>query len=492
MAHGPALSPQPSRPNVLILMTDQHRGDLMTCAGSDLVPTPSIDRIAARGVRFTQAYCPYPVCVASRMSLLTGLYAHTHGAINNVDRLDWRFRTLAHHFADHGYLTALLGKMHFNDAHKHGFEYHLSINDWLMYLGPKALHYANEIANHPLSPNFFDTVDDDGAGLPDVSGLWRGQSPWVGRVSRRDFRSMASELEAEDHLDAFLARETVNFLRRHRNQPFLCVASFMKPHTPLYAPREWAARYPVESMKLPPVGDPSSYPPHIQNRIRHMQSLDPLLRKAHRAGYLANLAFVDECLGQVYDALKELGLVENTLVVYTSDHGEMNGDHGLFQKFCLFEPSVQVPLILSQPGRLPQGTVCDALTEYFGLYPTLADLAGLEPPTRTAQVPFEGAPDQLEATSFAPLTLNPTLPGPEAVFSEYNLRSPLCSYMVRTRRHKYIYNQGALDELYDHEADPGETHNLAGDSAYASVVSELRDRLFAWHDPASNPYRPPQ
>ncbi len=125
------------KPNVLFIMTDQHRADLMTCEGRDLLPTPNIDRVASRGVRFTNAYCPYPVCVASRMSLLTGLYAHNTGAINNTDRLDWRFRTMAHHFFDQGYLTGLIGKMHFNDAHKHGFEYYLSINDWFMYLGPK-------------------------------------------------------------------------------------------------------------------------------------------------------------------------------------------------------------------------------------------------------------------------------------------------------------------------------------------------------------------
>jgi len=111
------------KPNVLIIMTDQHRADLMTCAGRDLVATPNIDRIASRGVRFNNAYCPYPVCVASRMALLTGLYSHSTGAITNKDQLDWRYRTVAHHFTDNGYLTGLIGKMHFVDAHNHGFDH---------------------------------------------------------------------------------------------------------------------------------------------------------------------------------------------------------------------------------------------------------------------------------------------------------------------------------------------------------------------------------
>src|SRR5260370_25910276 len=124
------------RPNVLILMSDQHRPDLMTCAGLDLVPTPHLDRIADHGVRFTNAYCPYPVCAGSRTSFLTGLYAHHHGAVSNELSLDWRTRTIAHHFRDHGYLTRLIGKMHLNQPPLHGFAYHLGFNDWRMYLRP--------------------------------------------------------------------------------------------------------------------------------------------------------------------------------------------------------------------------------------------------------------------------------------------------------------------------------------------------------------------
>ena len=134
---GEIMSEQPERPNVLLIMTDQHRHDLMTCAGKDVVPTPNVDRIAERGLRLENTYCPYPVCVASRMAMLTGLHAHQAGAIDNTDFLDWRYRTMAHHFSDNGYLTGLIGKMHFGDAHNHGFDYYLSINDWLMYLGPR-------------------------------------------------------------------------------------------------------------------------------------------------------------------------------------------------------------------------------------------------------------------------------------------------------------------------------------------------------------------
>jgi len=471
-------------------MTDQHRADLMTCAGRDLVPTPNIDRIASRGIRFTNAYCPYPVCVASRMALLTGLYAHSTGAITNKNQLDWRYRTMANHFAENGYLTALMGKMHFGDAHNHGFEYYMSINDWLMYLGPKVQHYANEIANHPLGLKFFDTVDDGGAGLPDIDGLWSKGNPWVGNVERWNFDSMASQLEPEDHLDMFLARQAAKFITRYRRQPFFLVVSFMKPHSPFYPPRQWAEKYPVSKMKLPDVGDISKYPRHIQRRIQNTKKLGEKRQRAHRAGYLGSLAFVDTCIGYVYNALEKEGLTDNTIVVYTSDHGEMEGDHGLYQKFCLFEPAVRVPLIVSYPNHLGQNKVTAALTEYFGLYPTLAELTGIESPKKTTLLDMAGAPARMDAASFADVLRNPDMKGPDAAFSEFNLRSRISEYMIRTRRYKYIFNHGSTHELYDHEADPGEFVNRINYPALKKVRDELREQLFAWYNPEKNPYRP--
>ena len=486
--------PGSERPNVLVIMTDQHRCDLMTCAGNSVVPTPNIDRVAQRGVRFENAYGAYPVCVASRMAMLTGLYAHQTGAINNDhDRLDWRYRTMAHHFADHGHLAGLVGKMHFGDAHNHGFEYYLSINDWLMYLGPKEQLYANEIASNPRSRDmFFRTMYDTGAGFPDIYDLWDGKgSPWVGKVSRCDFRCMASELEAEDHLDMFVARESAKFLRRYRDQRFFLVASFMKPHTPLFPPRDWAERYPVEDMQLREPGDISTYPEHIQRRIRHTMGLDPLLLRANLAGYYGGLAFADHCIGLLLDALEDEGLLEDTIVVYTSDHGDMTGQHGMFGKFCLFDPSVKVPLIVSCPGAAPRGRVSSGLVNLIGLYPTLADLTGTGPAAGPARLPVDGAPDVIAGESFADLVHDPAAAGPGAVFSEYNLRAGVSSYMVRTASHKYVHNDGgSCDELYDLQTDPAEDVNRIGDPAIRPPQAELREQLFAWYDPTTNPYRP--
>jgi arylsulfatase A-like enzyme len=288
----------------------------------------------------------------------------------------------------------------------------------------------------------------------------------------------------------FLARETAKFITRYRRQPFFLITSFMKPHSPFYPPRQWAEKYPVNKMKLPEVGDISQYPPHIQKRVERMKSLGEKRLRAHRAGYLGNLTFVDKCIGYVYKALEKEGLVDNTIVVYTSDHGEMDGDHGLYQKFCLFEPSVRVPLIVSYPKNLPQSKVTGALAEYIGLYPTLAELAGLELPEETTLLDIPGAPERIDATSFADVLRNPDLKGPSAIFSEYNLRSRLCEYMIRTRRYKYIFNHGSTHELYDHETDPGEFVNLINEPALKKVGDQLREQLFEWYNPQKNPYRP--
>ena len=462
------------QPNVLVIMTDQHRRNYMTCAGSSIVPTPNIDRIAARGVRFTNAICPYPVCAASRASLLTGLHAHSTGVINNTDLLNWKTPTVADHFAGRGYHTGLIGKMHFNDGHSHGFQYFLGFNDWFMYLGPKVQGYADEIANHPIGPQFFNTVNDDGSGLPELPGVWGGKSPWAGHVKRI---GLPSELAVEDQFDAFVAREASRFLERNGNEPFFLVASFLRPHPPLHPPADWAARYPVEQMELRGVGETDQYPKWLQRNIARYQGLGPERLKAHRAGYLGNLAYVDTCVGDLYRTLERLHLDSNTIVVYTADHGEMDGDHGLYQKFCLFEPSVGVPLIVSQPGTLPENKVCDALVGYFGIYPTVAELTGAP------------APKGIDAASFANLVRSPEARGPDAIFCEYNLRSNSDCYMVRNRRYKYIYNRNDVAELYDLEADPGENRNLGSAAGMSGVREKLHEQLMAWYDVAHNPYR---
>jgi arylsulfatase A-like enzyme len=467
------------RPNVLIIMTDQHRRNYMTAAGNPIVPTPNIDRIASRGVRFTNAVCPYPVCLGSRMAFMSGNYAHTTGAIANTDLLPWKTPTMAHHFANQGYHTGVIGKMHFNDGHHHGFQYSLGFNDWFMYLGPKVQNYADECANDFMTPQFFKSITPEGSGfgLPELPGVWGSKRPWDGHVKRIGLPSEFAD--PEDEFDSFVARESCRFLERYGkdDEPFLLLTSFLKPHSPCNPPHPSVDHYPADKVKLPPIGDITQYPQWIQKRIARFQALGSERLRNEYAGHLGNLAFVDTCIGRVYQKLEELGLSNDTIVIYTSDHGDMYGDHGLMGKFCLFDPSVGVPLIVSQPGQLPEGMTSDALVEYFGIFPTIAELTGVPPPTN------------IDAQSFAQLVRDPGAAGPEAQFAEFNLRSANDCYMVRTKRFKYNYNHGDIPELYDLDGDPSESVNQAENASFAKIRSELHDRMMAWYDPATNSYR---
>jgi choline-sulfatase len=290
--------------------------------------------------------------------------------------------------------------------------------------------------------------------------------------------NLASDLAPADQFDSFVARESSKFIEKHRDEPFFLVAGFLKPHAPFFPPRGFAEElYPPHEVALPDTGDLSGYPRHVQESAARFRAMGEDQLRRIRAGYLGNLNFVDSCIGEVYRTLEEQGLIDNTIVVYTSDHGEMCGDHGLFQKFVFFEPSVSVPLVVSYPKALPQGRVSSALVEYFGLYPTLLELAGLPPP------------DGIDAASFAALLRDPDRRGPDAAFAEYAL-SWAPRYMVRTDRYKYNFNDGDIPELYDLQADPGEMINRAGDSGLKQIQTDLHDRLMAWYDPAENAFRP--
>ena len=471
------------RPNVLIIMTDQHRAGYMSCAGDGSpVKTPNIDRIAKRGIRYENAYCAYPVCVASRNAMLTALYPHTTGVITNSDRLDRRYRTMAHHFNSFGYMTGLVGKMHFNDSCSHGFEYYTSINDWLMYLGPKARHYADEIANHQLTGSFFGTLIDDGAGFPDLSDVWENNlSPWVGEVKKFPLGQVASALAEEDHLDMFVARESAKFLKKYKDQQFFLTASFMKPHTPFYPPKKYAEMYPLESIQLKDPGDMSGYPSHVTNYREGFRNVPEIQRKAAQAGYYGNLAFADFCIGYLYDKLESLGLLENTIVVYTSDHGEMDGDHGLYQKFCMFEPAVKVPLIISWPGSIKENAVCHNLIAQLGLYPTLAELAHTAPASAEPLAHMEGAPKKLDAESFAGSVREPQDFRPADIFAEFNVNDKRrAQYMARSGKYKYIAHGTGESELYDLEKDPGELENLSNRLDFAETGNKLREKILDW------------
>lgn len=447
----------------------------MGACGDPVAKTPNLDALAGQSVRFSNAYCNNPICAPSRASMLTGLYSHHIETQNNITPFSPKHSTMAHHFNRAGYMTALIGKMHFVDAQTHGFEYRLDFNDWMQYLGPKTQIFAGE----------FDKQRNSGAGLPQIDDLWREEgNPWEGHRTKDDRLGPAavgrvSLLAEQDHFESFVARELARFLRNFgtTGQPFFLISSFLKPHDPFMPAQRFADMFKAEDMRLPHSygkADKSKLPRLVVKSIDAFASTselrDPEAARKHMAFYYANLAQMDDCLGRIVSALKDLDLENDTIVCYTSDHGDMLGDLGLWQKLQFYEGSCGVPLMFRVPGR--QAGVCDAPVSLVSLSATLTELAGVE------QVPPN------DGVSLAPLLDSPHSKsdfGP--VFAEYGLTGPQKS-MIRRGQWKYTYWLHDLPELYDLKSDPEELHNLAADPQYAAIANKLRAQLLGWHRPA--------
>jgi len=459
--------------NVLLLMSDQHRRDCLGIEGDRFARTPNLDSLARSGVRFASAYCSNPVCTPSRASLLTGLYTHNHQAWNNTTPWPFEHKTLAHYFGHAGYMTALIGKMHFVDAQTHGFDYRLDFNDWYQYLGPKTKLYADELSRA-----------NSGSGMPQIDDLWRDEGdPWKG-VRTLDSRKgavavgRASEIPERDHFDNFVARETVRFLKTHgKRQPFFAICSCLKPHDPFMPARRFASMFRAEDMQLPPTWgkvDLAQVPNEVGDAIRvngpTPELSDPAQAKERIAMYHANLAQLDEALGQVLTALRELDLEKDTIVLYTSDHGEMLGDHGLWQKFQFYEGSCGVPLIVRAPGVTRAGSTCPMPVSLVQVLPTLAGLCGVSMP-------------QLDAPSLVPQLRDVSAVRGLPVFSEFNLQTQRAKYMLRRNNFKYTFRVNDMPELYDMIRDPDEMTNLALKPEYRERVEQMKQELFAWYTP---------
>ncbi len=434
--------PQTRRANLLFLCSDQHQAAASGCYGHAQAQTPHIDEIATQGVRFESAYCQSPVCVPSRGSIITGNYPSRHGAKILQDALSSDARTVAHLFGDHGYSTAAIGKMHFVDeSRRHGFAHRVN----------SATHLARLTKREAQAFRA-----DQGAG--------GGTSGRPSAMPERLFR------------DTFYAEEAVRFLREHRDRPFCLWASFFMPHTPLVPQRKYWDLYEGTDIELPervPNALETGFHGHLVRAKERgwYQQTDEELRDAIR-GYYGNVSQMDANVGRVFDTLRELGLDKNTVVVYTSDHGEMAGAHRMWTKHNMYEQSVRVPLIVRTPDHTGAGTAREHIVEQVDLLPTLAELCGLD------------APGGLDGRSFAASVRGERHAAREFAYSEYYFcrrvftaddrfvgRPPII--MVRTDRWKFNYLSWERSELFDLENDPGEFRNAIDDAGNAGVVKEL-------------------
>jgi|DewCreStandDraft_5_1066085.scaffolds.fasta_scaffold00532_26 choline-sulfatase len=461
------------RPNIVLLMSDQHRSDALGCAGNPYIRTPNLDRLAAEGVRFETAVCTSPLCMPSRATIATGLYAHAHGIRDNgAGNLPAFYPTFMRSLQQAGYHTAVVGKMHFAT---HGRRDSVR--------RPDIAHHRE----HTAALGFHDVHETEGKMMSEwTDGPWTRYLAARGLLEqfREDYRRRRTELPCwyaepsvlseEDHQDAYIGREGVRWLEQYDGgRPFFLWVSWAGPHDPWDAPGRFATMYRPEELPLP-IADPLARAPACTRRRAERHGLaraTPLELRRMKASYYGLISLNDYWIGRILEVLERRGWLDNTVIVYTSDHGEMLGDHGLIQKSTFYEQAVRVPFIVRWPARFPQGVVAREMVELIDLPATLMDLAGatIYPACQgRSLVPFLEQPERVER---------------EAVFSELNAQ-----LMVRTSRYKYVYRPDEeIQELYDLEADPQELNNLAGLPAYAAVEHDLRTRLLDWMATTARP-----
>ncbi len=439
--------------NVLVLMCDHHRFDALSCLGNPLAHTPNLDRLAARSVRFENCFTQSPVCAPARHSLATGRYAHAQGVITNSHKPHSGMVTIAHALQPLGYRRFQQGHMHWTD------------------------------------PDM-----DTGYEPPVTKAMWRESMPaealarydWESQGITRRTTAGPSPRTREQYSGYFVAANAVCQIESaaERGEQFLCWTAFSEPHPPFYPPREIYERFDQAQIDLPKQAPADAAPPHqvILQKRREWEHLTEVELRQMLAGYYGMVELVDGYIGTVLDAVERLGIAEDTIIIWTTDHGDQMWEHELFLKFQMHEGSVHVPLLIHDPRR--GSGVRTKLVEHIDLFPTICELVGAE------------CPDTVQGRSLAPLLgvsgtdtslsvpETPEGPTPEgwrdAVFSQIGTIQ-----MIRTEQWKLNVYDGEPGELYDLENDPEEFYNRVADADYADTVQSLHERLRDWEQSSS-------
>lgn len=432
------------RPNVLFLICDDLNCDI-GCYGHPQVKTPNIDRLASRGVRFDRAYCQFPLCGPSRASFMTGLYPDQNLVRRNAIYIREHVpnvNTMSQMFRDAGYFATRVGKIYHYNVPKHiGTSGHDDPYSWNYTINPRGRDKSDEDLIFSLKPGSF------GATLS-----------WL-----------AADGSDEEQTDGIAATEASEILRKHARdkRSFFLAVGMYRPHTPYVAPKKYFEMHPLEKVVVPEVPDGyfETLPVPARRSVtrkKDQRNLKPQLARQAIQAYYASISFADAQVGRILDALDATGLSENTIVVFTSDHGYHMGEHGHYQKTTLFENAARVPLIIAGPG-IANGGEAKSMAEMVDFYPTLAALAGLP------------IPKFLSGVSLAEALKDPSVATRTSALTQYD-----SGYSIRTDRYRYTEwgeQGGQGNELYDHRTDPAEMNNLAGMETHRATIEELSKLL---------------
>ncbi|MBT3379604.1 MAG: sulfatase-like hydrolase/transferase [Lentisphaerae bacterium] len=456
------------RPNVVMILADQFRHDVLGTLGHPVVETPNLDRLADDGVLFSNAYCGTMACGPSRASLFTGLHSDAHGQLTNqIDLWPPDIPVLPELLADAGYDTALVGKLHLKPmSRRFGFRY------CLRHDAPYT-NYSREEAADSAYVKYLQTgpFKDDPEGV--VRRFTEDEACFPDRDQKR-FILGSNIVTEEDHEVPWAVRESINYVRNERDKrkPFFLNTSFYGPHQPMLCPGRWERLYPPDELPLPPgFSNPVGDKPIMINRFRDLRERDGWSETDYRdvfSAYYGYIAMIDHYLGRLFEALKQEGLWDNTIVIFTADHGDYMGQ---FRRFFKggggYEGSTHVPLIIRDPRNKQRGRRCSRNVSGMDLFRTCLVAAGAAVPPDT------------DARDLTPLVGGQGDGWDNTVLWKANDES-----MIVRDRHKLMRaarNGTVHYEFYDLGQDPWEAVNRAEDPLFAAQIREMRAELDAWH-----------
>lgn len=440
------------RPNILLIYTDQQRWDALGASGNNEIHTPNLDKLAAGGAFFSQHFVQNPICMPSRASFMSGRYPSSLGITHMAVPVPEETMTLPKYLRNYGYRTANIGKLHFlphaNRDHRnvhpnYGFD-HLEISDepgcyedayraWVRMKAPGQLPYLS-------------------LGLPPATEVWyelMNIQDHIEHPEREPKHAVAFPGRSDVTHSTFVTEQTIEFIRRDRPEPWLCVSGFYSPHAPWVAPQEFLDLYDPDQLTLP------EYPPEFEAKRSGKYFSDYELRSV-KHGYYAMISEVDYCVGKLMQELKDTGQDENTIVIFTSDHGEYLGDHLRYQKGYPGEDCIsRVPLIIHHPKMNPQKI--EGIVEAVDVLPTILECCAVP------------VPSILQGESLAPALRGEAFPGKKCAIMEYDQWRN-----IRTADFRYLCESDGKEGLYDIRTDPAQYHNLAGEPEYQDELSRMR------------------
>lgn len=451
-----------NQPNIVLIMTDQMRGDCLGIAGHPDVKTPFLDSLAAAGTLFDNAYSACPSCIPARAAIHTGLSQEKHGRVGYMDCVEFKYpHTMAGELAKAGYYTQCVGKMHVHPLRSLMGFHNIELHDGYLaaYRQPQTPYYESQ----KIADDYFYWLKNEKGIDADVTDTGMECNSWAARPWI---------YEEELHPTNWVTSRSIDFLRRRdTSKPFFLMASYVRPHPPFDAPQCYFDMYKDRKLTPPAIGDwehPEDF--ERQGRIHDSSTgpIDPDMIRQAQIGYYACITHLDHQIGRLLQALTEYGLRDNTIILFTSDHGEELCDHHMFRKCRPYEGSCHIPMIISGPENLTggkQGQVCHSIVELRDIMPTLLDLA------------HAPVPEEVDGKSMMSMVADPGKSIREWLHGEHLYGNESNHYIV-TSRDKFIwYSQTGEEQYFDLSSDPRELHNGAADPEYRERMDTLRAYL---------------